>query len=88
VGLGKAEDYLATRSRAVSSSSTPPEATAIDDLEALVRGAGLEVDRVVARRENVDLVVELSLRGPKRFHDQALLAVVHHPLVRSVSSGE
>jgi hypothetical protein len=46
------------------------------------------VTRIDTRRENVDLVVELDLRGPKRLHDQALIALLHHPTVRSVSSGE
>ena len=89
VGLGKAEDYLATKS---ASSQlvihARPEPTTLEELESAVRAAGLEIERVVARRENVDLVIELSLRGPKRFHDQALLAVIHHPSVRTVSSGE
>ena len=89
VGLGKAEDYLATKSaKSTLVIHARPEATALEDLESAVRSAGLEIERVVARRENVDLVIELSLRGPKRFHDQALLSLVHHPLVRSVSSGE
>jgi putative Mg2+ transporter-C (MgtC) family protein len=89
VGLGRAEDFLASKlatSRLVIHAR--PEATALEDLEGAVRSAGLEIERVLARRENVDLVIELQLKGPKRFHDQALLAVVHHPLVRTVSSGE
>lgn len=88
-GLGKAERYLAakaTTSQLVVHAR--PEAAAPEELETLVRGLGLEVERVSSRRENVDLVIELSLRGPRRLHDQALLAVVHHPLVRAVSSGE
>ena len=40
------------------------------------------------RHENVDLVFDLELRGPKRLHDQAMLAVLHHDGVRSVSTGE
>jgi len=89
VGLGKAEDYLATKvAKSHLIIHARPEGTALEELESLVRGAGLEIDLVVARRENVDLVIEMDLRGPKRFHDQVLLAVVHHPLVRTVSSGE
>jgi putative Mg2+ transporter-C (MgtC) family protein len=65
-----------------------PEATAVDELEALVRRTGLEVDRTQSRVENVDLVVEFDLRGPRRLHDQLLIAVVHHPGVRTVSRGE
>jgi hypothetical protein len=34
------------------------------------------------------LVIELELRGPKRLHDQALIAILHLPAVRTVSSGE
>lgn len=89
VGLRKAEAYLATKG--ASSQLTihaRPDATAVEDIETVVRGAGLEIDRVVVRHENVDLVIEFSLRGPRRLHDQALLAVVHHPQVRTVSSGE
>lgn len=89
VGLGKAERFLATKG--TSSQLTihaRPEAIAVEEIEALVRGVGLEINRVVVRHENVDLVIELSLWGPHRLHDQALLAVVHHPLVRAVSSGE
>lgn len=89
VGLRKAEAYLATKG---TSSQllihARPDATALGDLETLVRGVGLAIERVEVRHENVDLVIELSLRGPHRLHDQALLAVVHHPLVRTVSSGE
>jgi hypothetical protein len=36
----------------------------------------------------VDLVMELELRGPKRLHDQAMIALLHHPSVRTVSTGE
>ena len=65
-----------------------PEASALDELEALVRRTGLEIDRTQSRMENVDFVVEFDLRGPKRLHDQLLIAVVHQPGVRSVSTGE
>ena len=89
VGLGKAEAFIATKG--TSSEITihaRPEATALAEIESLVRGVGLTIERVVARHENVDLVIELSLRGPHRLHDQALLALLHHPGVRGVSSGE
>jgi putative Mg2+ transporter-C (MgtC) family protein len=65
-----------------------PGATVPEDLEELVRRSGLEVDRCVVRHENVDLVLELELRGPKRLHDQTMLALLHHPSVRTVSTGE
>jgi putative Mg2+ transporter-C (MgtC) family protein len=65
-----------------------PEATALEELEALVRRTGLEVERTVSRHENVDLVIEFDVRGPKRLHDQLLAGIVHHAGVRSVSTGE
>lgn len=88
-GLGGVERYLAraaTRGHLVIHAK--PEATALEDLEALVQRIGLEVERAVARRENVDLVIEFDLRGPKRLHDQLLVGVMHHPGVRTISTGE
>jgi putative Mg2+ transporter-C (MgtC) family protein len=88
-GLGPLEGYLA---RQAASSHIVihcrPTATALDELETLVRTSGLECVRTQSRVENVDLVVEMNLRGPKRLHDQLLVAAVHHPGVRSVSTGE
>jgi putative Mg2+ transporter-C (MgtC) family protein len=65
-----------------------PHANALEELESLVEKAGVDIERTRTRRENVDFVVELDLRGPKRLHEQARLSVVHHPGVRSVSTGE
>jgi putative Mg2+ transporter-C (MgtC) family protein len=88
-GLGPVEGYLArqaTRSHLII--HCRPEASALDELEALVRRTGLEIDRTQSRLENVDLVVEFDLRGAKRLHDQLLIAAVHQAGVRSVSTGE
>jgi putative Mg2+ transporter-C (MgtC) family protein len=88
-GLGYLENFVArhtTHSHLVIHAK--PELSAVEDLESLMRRSGLEVARVESRRENVDLVIELDLRGPKRLHDQAKLAMLHHPLVRTVSTGE
>jgi putative Mg2+ transporter-C (MgtC) family protein len=88
-GLGPAEHFLARQAaRGYLIVHCKPEATALDDLEALVRRTGLEIDRTQSRVENVDLVVEFDIRGPKRLHDQLLIAVVHQPGVRSISTGE
>ena len=88
-GLGPVEGYLARQAaHGHLIIHCRPEATAVDDLEALVRRTGLDVERTQSRQENVDLVVEFHLRGPKRLHDQLLIAAVHHPGVRSVSTGE
>lgn len=88
-GLGFVEAFIArraTHSRLVV--HTSPTDRALDDIEALVRRGGLDVIRMESRRENVDLVIEFELRGPKRLHDQARAAVLHQSGVRSVSTGE
>jgi len=48
----------------------------------------LQGDEPLMAPENVDLVVEMDVRGARRLHEQALNAIVHHPAVRSVSTGE
>ena len=88
-GLGWVEGYIAraaTHSHLVIHAK--PDPPALEDLEALVRRTGLEIERTVSRRENVDLVIEFDVRGPKRLHDQLLVGMVHHPGVRAVSTGE
>ncbi len=88
-GLGYVETFAArysTHSRLVIHAKD--DVGTLEQLESLVRRSGLTVSRVESRRENVDLVCEFDLRGPKRLHDQAKLAILHHPLVRSVSTGE
>ena len=79
-GLGRVE--------AIISRQSTRSPTALEELEALVRRTGLEVERVESRRENVDLVIEYDVRGPKRLHDQVMIAILHHPIVRTVSTGE
>ena len=64
------------------------EPAALDELETVVRRTGLEIERQASRRENVDLVIEFTLRGPKRLHDEVMIALLHHPGVRTVSTGE
>lgn len=89
LGLGNLEKLIARKSsHSHLVIHAKPETSAVEDLESLARRSGLEVARVESRRENVDLVIELDLRGPKRLHDQAKLAMLHHPLVRTVSTGE
>ena len=88
-GLGSVEHLVARQSaKSHVFVHAHPAAEVAGELEALVRRSGLDVDRCVVRHENVDLVVELELRGPKRLHDQAILSLLHHPGVRTVSTGE
>jgi putative Mg2+ transporter-C (MgtC) family protein len=65
-----------------------PGPTTLTDIEEVIGRSGVDIVRSQSRLENVDLVIELELRGPMRLFDQAVLAIVHHPMVRSVSSGE
>jgi putative Mg2+ transporter-C (MgtC) family protein len=88
-GLGRFEDFLArqsTSSRLIVHAR--PQANTMQELESLIRRTGLEVVETTSRQENVDLVVELTFRGSKRLHEEAMIAILHHPLVRTVSRGE
>jgi putative Mg2+ transporter-C (MgtC) family protein len=88
-GLGSLERLVARHATSTRLQvHARPDPSSLDELEALVRRAGLDVTRVESRRENVDLVIELEMRGPKRLHDQVMIAVLHHPSVRTVSRGE
>jgi putative Mg2+ transporter-C (MgtC) family protein len=88
-GLGRIEIFVERQStRTHLTIHARPEASAVEEIETLVRRTGLQIATQESRRENVDLVIELDLAGPKRLHDQALITVLHHPMVRSVSTGE
>jgi len=88
-GLGRVERLVARQStQSTLLVHARPEPTALDELEAVVRRSGLEIERQASRRENVDLVIEFTLRGPKRLHDEVMIALLHHPGVRTVSTGE
>ena len=88
-GLGRVE--LLVERQAMRSTITihaHPGPTVLEDLEGLVRRAGLEINAVSSRQENVDLVIEFNIRGSKRLHDQVMITLVHHEHVRTVSTGE
>lgn len=88
-GLASLEKLVAARSsltRLVVHARPGPGT--VESIEDLVKRTGLDLERIEARQENVDLVVELEARGPKRLHDQLLIGLMHHATVRSVSSGE
>jgi putative Mg2+ transporter-C (MgtC) family protein len=88
-GLGYLETHVARRAtHSRLQIHAKPETSVLDELESVVRRTGLDLTRVESRRENVDLVIELEVRGPKRLHEQAMLAILHHPGVRTVSTGE
>ncbi len=65
-----------------------PDKEPLEELETVIRRTGLTIIRHESRRENVDLVIDFDLSGPKRLHDQVMIALLHHPAVRTVSTGE
>ncbi len=88
-GLGRVELVVERQSTQSSLSvHARPDPTALEDLETVVRRTGLAIERQASRRENIDLVIDFTLRGPKRLHDQVMIALLHHPSVRTVSTGE
>lgn len=64
------------------------EPSPVEELRSLAGRTGLDVMRCDVRHEQVDLVIEMEVRGPRARHEQAFNALVHHPGVRSVSTGE
>ncbi len=88
-GLGRAEKILQAHSmRSTITIHARSGPTVLEDLETLVRRTGLEILTISNRQENVDLVIELELRGSKRLYDQAVVTLLHHNHVRTVSTGE
>ncbi|HEV2669987.1 MAG TPA: MgtC/SapB family protein [Gemmatimonadales bacterium] len=88
-GLGRAEKIVQSHSmRSTITIHARQGPTVLEDLETLVRRTGLEIVTVSNRQENVDLVIELELRGSKRLYDQAVVTLLHHNHVRTVSTGE
>jgi putative Mg2+ transporter-C (MgtC) family protein len=88
-GLGRAEKIIQShsmRSTVTVHAHTGP--TVLEELETLVRRTGLDVVSVSNRQENVDLVIEFEIRGSKRLYDQAVITLLHHDHVRTVSTGE
>jgi putative Mg2+ transporter-C (MgtC) family protein len=88
-GLGRVEKIVQGHSmRSTITVHARPGPTVVEDLETLVRRTGLELTSISNRQENVDLVIEMELRGSKRLYDQAVVTLLHHDHVRTVSTGE
>ena len=88
-GLGRVEKLVERQSmRRTITVHARQGPTVLEDLESLVRRAGLEVTGVASRQENVDLVIDFDIRGSKRLHDQVMITLLHHDHVRTVSTGE
>lgn len=88
-GLGRIEKLVERQSmRRTVTIHARPGPTVLEDLEGLVRRAGLELTSVSSRQENVDLVIEFAIQGSKRLHDQVMITLLHHNYVRTVSTGE
>lgn len=88
-GLGRVEKLVERQAmRSKVTIHARPGPTVLEDLEGLVRRAGLELSAVSSRQENVDLVIDFDIRGSKRLHDQVMITLLHHDYVRTVSTGE
>jgi putative Mg2+ transporter-C (MgtC) family protein len=88
-GLGRIEKLVQSHSlRSTITVHARPGPTVLEDLETLVRRTGLDILTVANRQENVDLVIDFELRGSKRLYDQAIVTLLHHDHVRTVSTGE
>lgn len=88
-GLGRAEKLIQRHSmRSTITVHARQGPSVVEDLETLVRRTGLELISISNRQENVDLVIEMELRGSKRLYDQAIVTLLHHNHVRTVSTGE
>ena len=88
-GLGRVETLVERQAmRSTITIHAHPGPTVLEDLEGLVRRAGLEISAVSSRQENVDLVIDFNIRGSKRLHDQVMITLLHHDHVRTVSTGE
>ena len=88
-GLGRVEKIVQSHSmRSTITIHARQGPTVVEDIESLVRRTGLEVLTISNRQENVDIVIELELRGSKRLYDQAVVTLLHHDHVRTVSTGE
>ena len=88
-GLGRVEKIVQSHSmRSTITIHARHGPTVVEDIESLVRRTGLEVLTISNRQENVDIVIELELRGSKRLYDQAVVTLLHHGHVRTVSTGE
>jgi phosphoglycerate dehydrogenase-like enzyme/uncharacterized membrane protein YhiD involved in acid resistance len=92
-GLGRVERFVGRQStQGRLSVHARPDAAVLEELQELVRRTGLEIERQSSRRENVDLVIDFTLRGPKRLHDEALgpawdVAQVRAPTVADGDGG-
>ena len=88
-GLGRVEKLVGRQSmHSRVTIHARPGPTVLEDLEGLVRRAGLELSAVSSRQENVDLVIDFDIRGSKRLHDQVIITLLRHDHVRTVSTGE
>src|SRR3989440_10544308 len=64
-GLGRVELVVERQSTQSSLSvHARSDPTVLEDLETVVRRTGLAIERQASRRENIDLVIDFTLRGP------------------------
>jgi putative Mg2+ transporter-C (MgtC) family protein len=61
----------------------------LEDVLEVIRRSGLDILESRRRQEGgPDAVLDVRIRGLRRLHAQAMTALLHHPSVRSISTGE
>jgi len=75
--MGWAEHYLSVRSHLSKISvSVEADPRRVDEVEALVRQAGVEITDLQSEMQGDKIVVGVTLRGPKHAQDQAKLSLL------------
>jgi len=75
-GLGALETFLQRQSVTSRLSIAAPRDSRAEDIEQIVRSAGVSVEEVHRDARGDHLVVHLTVRGPKRLQDEARLALL------------
>ncbi len=65
-----------------------PSLEGVADVERIVREAGLQVEEIRSEQREGRMLVEVSMRGPQRLHDQAKLQLLRTSGAYTVSSEE
>jgi putative Mg2+ transporter-C (MgtC) family protein len=75
-GLGALESVLQRQTVTSRLTIVAPRDARVEDIEDLVRAAGLNIEEALRDARGEHLVVHLTVRGPKRLQDAARLAVL------------
>lgn len=74
--LAAFEGYLQRHEMVSRLAVEVPDARRLDEIERIVREAGVEIEEISQQAEGGHAVVHVVMRGPKRLHDQARLGLL------------